>query len=254
MNHKQALPNINKDLTNVKTQFFKLKTKNKHLLVKSVEVEKVIKKVEALQSKYNELTHAHFKTCNDLKTLQTNLDRLTRDYGKMEAINVQWEKTLLELENTCLQQREQLTKVNIDMENRTHELWVQIQELKGELETFCKVCKVFQTNYMDNQLKGFEELLFDNALLKVHNQTLADKNPKWEEWWQTVHEIIKKQILNSLEIVHVDEEAYLNERIAYWLHFEGYKYDQLTSKLVEVPIIIFQKFSLVQAATIVISS
>jgi hypothetical protein len=28
-------------------------------------------------------------------------------------------------------------KINIDMENRTHEFWVQIQELKGELETLC---------------------------------------------------------------------------------------------------------------------
>jgi hypothetical protein len=42
----------------------------------------------------------------------------------MEAISVQWEKTLLELENTYLQQREKLMKVNIDMENHTHELRV----------------------------------------------------------------------------------------------------------------------------------
>jgi hypothetical protein len=28
---------------------------------------------------------------------------------------------------------------------------------------------------MDNWLKEFEELLLDNALLKVHNQTLVDK-------------------------------------------------------------------------------
>jgi hypothetical protein len=34
----------------------------------------------------------------------------------MEAISVQWEKTLLELENTYLQRREQLMKVNIDKE------------------------------------------------------------------------------------------------------------------------------------------
>jgi hypothetical protein len=39
----------------------------------------------------------------------------------MEVINVQREKTLLELENTCLQEQEQLMKVNIDMENYTHE-------------------------------------------------------------------------------------------------------------------------------------
>jgi hypothetical protein len=43
---------------------------------------------------------------------------------------------MLELEGTCLQQREQLTKINIEM--KSHKLWVHIQELKGELETFCK--------------------------------------------------------------------------------------------------------------------
>jgi hypothetical protein len=32
----------------------------------------------------------------------------------MEAISVQWEKNLLELENTCLQHKEQLMEVNID--------------------------------------------------------------------------------------------------------------------------------------------
>jgi hypothetical protein len=59
--------------------------------------------------------------------------------------------------------------------------------LKGELETLHQTLgKIFQTTYMDNQLKEFEELLLDNALLKVHNQTLADKNLKWKEWWQIV--------------------------------------------------------------------
>jgi hypothetical protein len=57
----------------------------------------------------------------------------------MEAINVQWEKTLLELENTYLQQRKHLREVNIDLENHTHQLRVQIQEFKGELETLRKV-------------------------------------------------------------------------------------------------------------------
>ncbi len=59
-------------------------------------------------------------------------------------------------------------KVNIDMENHTHELQVQIQKLKGELETFCQVLgKISQTTYMVNQLKEFKELLLDNALLKL---------------------------------------------------------------------------------------
>jgi hypothetical protein len=46
--------------------------------------------------------------------------------------------------------------------------------------------KVFQTTYMDNWLKEFEELLLDNALFKVQNITLVDKNQKWKEWWQTI--------------------------------------------------------------------
>jgi hypothetical protein len=33
---------------------------------------------------------------------------------------------------------------------------------------------------MDNQLKEFKELLLDNALLKVQNQTLADTKPIME--------------------------------------------------------------------------
>jgi hypothetical protein len=39
---------------------------------------------------------------------------------------------------------------------------------------------------MDNRLREFEELLLDNALLKVQNQALANKNLKWKEWWQTI--------------------------------------------------------------------
>jgi hypothetical protein len=35
---------------------------------------------------------------------------------------------------------------------------------------------------MDNRLKEFKELLMENALLKVQNQTLVDQNPKWKEW------------------------------------------------------------------------
>jgi len=73
------------------------------------------------------------------------------------------------------------------MENYTHELQVQIQELKGKLETLHKTSsKVSQTTSMDNRVKEFDELLLDNAFLKVQNQTLVDKNLKWKEWWQTI--------------------------------------------------------------------
>jgi hypothetical protein len=36
---------------------------------------------------------------------------------------------------------------------------------------------------MNNKLKEFEELLLDNTLLKVQNQTLGDTNPMWKKWW-----------------------------------------------------------------------
>jgi ribosomal protein L29 len=56
------------------------------------------------------------------------------------------------------------------MEIHTHELQVQIQELKGELVTLRKASnKVSQTTYMDNRLKVIKELFLDNALLKVQN-------------------------------------------------------------------------------------
>jgi hypothetical protein len=59
----------------------------------------------------------------------------------MEANSVQWQKIMLELENTCLQQKEKFTKVNFDMENCTHELWVQIQKLKGNLKTLLQITR-----------------------------------------------------------------------------------------------------------------
>ncbi len=90
-------------MATVKTQFFKLQTKNKHMVAKGVEVEKVIKKVEDLQQEYNEMNQAHLKTHRDLKALQTDFDRLTKDFGKMEVISVKREKNLLELENTYFQ-------------------------------------------------------------------------------------------------------------------------------------------------------
>jgi hypothetical protein len=37
---------------------------------------------------------------------------------------------------------------------------------------------------MNNMLKELKELLLDNKLLKVYNQALGDRNPKWKEWWQ----------------------------------------------------------------------
>jgi hypothetical protein len=79
------------------------------------------------------------------------------------------------------------------MENCIHELWVHIQKLKRKLKTICQTfSKVSQTSYMDNWLKEFEELFLDNALLKVQNQTLVNKNLKWKKWWKIVQEIKEK--------------------------------------------------------------
>ncbi len=69
-----------------------------------------------------------------------------------------------------------------------------------------------------------------------------------------VQKIIEKLTQESLDIARVDEEAYLNELVSYWLHFEGYKYDQLIGKLVEVPIDVFQNISLMQLIIMVTSS
>ncbi len=65
----------------------------------------------------------------------------------------------------------------------------------------------------------------DIDLLKVQNRALVEKNPKRKEWWQMVQKIIEKQTQESLDIARVDEEAYLNELVSYWLHFKGHKYD-----------------------------
>jgi hypothetical protein len=74
-------------------------------------------------------------------------------------------------------------ELNIKIENCTHELKVHIQELKGKLETFHQTSsKHSSTTYVDNQLKEFEKLFLDNVLLKVHNQALAHKNPKWKHY------------------------------------------------------------------------
>ncbi len=94
----------------------------------------------------------------------------------------------------------------------------------------------------------------DNALLKVQNRTLVDRNSKWKEWWQIVQEFVKEQIQESLEIIHASEEAYLNELVAYWLHFESYKYDQLISKLVEVLVNVFQNVNSPMQETVVVIS
>jgi hypothetical protein len=45
---------------------------------------------------------------------------------------------------------------------------------------------------MNIRLKEFENLLLGNMLLKVQNQALGDKNPKWKEWWKIIQEFIEE--------------------------------------------------------------
>ncbi len=75
--------------------------------------------------------------------------------------------------------------------------------------------------------------MLDNALLKIQNQTLMDRNPKWKEWCQIMQEIREEQIQNNLEIAHADEETYMFELVAYKVQFLKYMYDRLNSKLIE---------------------
>lgn len=58
------------------------------MFAKTTGVDKAIRKAESLKQEYNELNQVHFKSHNDLKVLQNDYDRLMKDYGKMEVINV----------------------------------------------------------------------------------------------------------------------------------------------------------------------
>jgi hypothetical protein len=60
---------------------------------------------------------------------------------------------------------------------------------------------------MNNRLKEFEELLLNNTLLKVKNQTLKHRNPKWKEWWKIVQEFIEEQIQDIMELVFFYEQS-----------------------------------------------
>jgi hypothetical protein len=87
---------------------------------------------------------------------------------------------------------------------------------------------------MNNKLKEFEELLLDNTLLKVQNQALGNKNPKWKEWWQIVQEFTKEQIQESMELAHSDEQNYQPELHAYQTTFLDFKYEPPNFVYVEI--------------------
>jgi adenylosuccinate synthase len=77
---------------------------------------------------------------------------------------------------------------------------------------------------MNNRLKEFEELLLNNTLLKVHNQALGDRNPKWKEWWQTIEQFTKEQIQESMELSRCNEQGLQLELHAYRTTFLDFKY------------------------------
>jgi hypothetical protein len=87
------------------------------------------------------------------------------------------------LEHTYQDCREQQVVAHIEFNKEEQSLTAQIQDWKG------KTTKV-QLNKpnpillvkMNNNLQEFEELLLDNTLFKVKNQTLGDRNSKWKEW------------------------------------------------------------------------
>jgi hypothetical protein len=58
---QQTFHNKDKKLAVAKILNLKLQIKNKHLLAKTIETNKAIKKVKVLQHEYNELNQAHFQ-------------------------------------------------------------------------------------------------------------------------------------------------------------------------------------------------
>jgi hypothetical protein len=64
-------------------------------------------------------------------------------------------------------------------------------------------------------LKEFEKLLLDNALLKVQTKHWLIKTYNGSNGGKPYRTLRKNNIQGSLEITCVDEEAYLNELVAY---------------------------------------
>jgi len=87
---------------------------------------------------------------------------------------------------------------------------------------------------MNNRLKELKELLLDNTLLKVQNQALGDKNPKWKEWWQTSQEFTEEQIQESMDLTHSNEYSYQLELQAYQTTSPNFKYELFSFVSMEI--------------------
>jgi hypothetical protein len=62
---------------------------NQNLSNKLKKVKHVIRKTKNLQQEHAKLNQLNWKTRNDLKHLQANLEWMMRDYAKMEESNLQ---------------------------------------------------------------------------------------------------------------------------------------------------------------------
>ncbi len=78
-----------------------------------------------MQQKYVELNQFNWKTHNDLNRLQANLERMTRDYAKMES-NLE-QGIIIGLEQTCQDLREQHVVAHIKFDREKQSFIIQIQ-------------------------------------------------------------------------------------------------------------------------------
>jgi hypothetical protein len=90
------------------------------------EAEQAVKKTENLQQKYVELNQLNWKTHNDLKCLQANLEQMMRDYTKMEEYSMQQQIIITGLEQTCQDLKEQHVVTHIEFEREKQILTTQI--------------------------------------------------------------------------------------------------------------------------------
>ncbi len=123
---------------------------------------------------------------------------------------MQQHSNIISLEQICQNFKKQQV-AHIKFENEKQSLTTQIQDWKCQYETtkvqLNKPNPIILVTII-NRLKEFEELLLDNTLLKVQNQALGDKNPKWKDWWQIVQEFTEEEIQENMELAHFDEQSY----------------------------------------------
>ncbi len=123
---------------------------------------------------------------------------------------MQQHSNIISLEQICQNFKKQQV-AHIKFENEKQSLTTQIQHWKCQYETtkvqLNKPNPIILVTII-NRLKEFEELLLDNTLLKVQNQALGDKNPKWKDWWQIVQEFTEEEIQENMELAHFDEQSY----------------------------------------------